>query len=79
MLSIEDNGVGVKHSISSKLEMDGDHRSKGMEITSKRIELMQKVSNNDISLEGPHEIVSNDGLINGTRVLLKISINGLEN
>ncbi len=78
-ISIEDNGVGVDHSMKSKVEVDGDHRSKGMEITSKRIELLQKVSDNDISLEGPYEIVNDDGSINGTRVLLKISLNDLEN
>ncbi|MFT5859285.1 MAG: ligand-binding sensor domain-containing protein [Flavobacteriaceae bacterium] len=79
LLSIEDNGVGVNHSIKNKVELEGDHRSKGMEITSKRIELLQKVSDNDISLVGPYEIINDDRLINGTRVLLKISLNDLEN
>ncbi|MFT5777776.1 MAG: ligand-binding sensor domain-containing protein/two-component sensor histidine kinase [Crocinitomicaceae bacterium] len=74
LLSIEDNGVGVNHSISNKVELDGDHRSKGMEITSKRIELLQKVSSNDITLDGPYEVKDIDGSINGTHVLLKISL-----
>jgi LytS/YehU family sensor histidine kinase len=79
LLSIEDNGVGVNHSMKNKVELEGDHRSKGMEITSKRIELLQKVSDNDISLVGPYEIINDDSSINGTRVLLKISLNDLEN
>ena len=78
-ISIEDNGVGVNHSMKNKVELEGDHRSKGMEITSKRIELLQKVSDNDISLDGPYEMIDENGLINGTRVLLKISLTDLEN
>jgi len=78
-IKIEDNGVGVKKSLSSKLEMEGDHKSQGMEITSKRIELLKKVSNNEIELIGPLQIESEDGLINGTRVLIKIRLSDLEN
>lgn len=72
IIRVEDNGIGVKQSLSKKVEIDGDHRSKGMEITSKRIELIQKISKNNISLEGPSELVGNDGSIKGTYVLLKI-------
>lgn len=79
LMTVEDNGVGVNHSINNKGEMDGDHRSKGMEITSKRIDLIQKISNDDISLVGPYEIYNDDRSIKGTRVLLKIPLNNLDN
>lgn len=79
LLAVEDNGVGVNQSITKKVEMEGDHRSKGMEITSKRIDLIQKISNNDISLVGPYEIYNDDRSIKGTRVLLKIPLSNLEN
>ena len=69
---IEDNGIGVNQSLKNKSEMDGDHKSQGMEITSKRIELIQKISDVGISLEGPEEIIGKDGSIKGTRVLIKI-------
>ena len=74
---IQDNGVGIQNSLSKKTSMDGDHRSQGMEITSKRIELIQKISDNDISLVGPTELVGEDSLINGTSVLLKIPCENL--
>ncbi|MFK7786339.1 MAG: two-component regulator propeller domain-containing protein [Crocinitomicaceae bacterium] len=78
LISLEDNGIGVNQSMTSKVEMDGDHRSKGMEITSKRIDLIQKISKNDISLIGPYEVYKDDRSIKGTRVLLKIPLNNLE-
>lgn len=78
LITIEDNGVGIKQSMDSKSGSDGDHRSQGMEITSKRIELIQKISNNHISLEGPYEIQGSDGSINGTRVLIKIPLSDLD-
>lgn len=74
---IEDNGIGIKNSLSNKSRVNGDHKSQGMEITSKRIELIQKISENDISMIGPDEIVDNDGSINGTRVLIKIPCENL--
>ena len=79
LLSVEDNGIGVNQSMTKKVDMDGDHRSKGMEITSKRIDLIQKISNNDISLVGPYEIYDDNRSIKGTRVLLKIPLNNLDN
>jgi ligand-binding sensor domain-containing protein/signal transduction histidine kinase len=79
LMSVEDNGIGVNHSIHQKGGMEGDHRSKGMEITSKRIDLIQKISNDDISLDGPYEVYNDDRSIKGTRVLLKIPINNLDN
>ncbi|MDG1331539.1 MAG: two-component regulator propeller domain-containing protein [Crocinitomicaceae bacterium] len=79
LLSVEDNGIGVNQSMTNKVDMEGDHRSKGMEITSKRIDLIQKISNDDISLVGPYEIYNDDRSIKGTRVLLKIPLHNLDN
>lgn len=78
-IEIRDNGIGITNSISKKREIKGDHKSQGMEITSKRIELIQKISNNGISLEGPKEIVDENGLINGTVVLIKAPLDHLDN
>lgn len=79
LISIIDNGIGIKESLKNKSHQIGDHRSQGMEITSKRIELIQKISNNDISLIGPEEIIDDNGSINGTSVLIKIPLTDLEN
>ena len=78
VIKIDDNGIGVNQSLSRKSEIDGDHKSQGMEITSKRIELIRKISDNGISLEGPEEIIGNDGSIKGTHVLIKIPLIDLE-
>lgn len=79
LISIIDNGIGVEHSIQKKSIAEGDHRSQGMEITSKRIELIKKLSDFDISLEGPEEIYDENRLINGTRVLIKMKLEDFDN
>jgi len=75
---IRDNGIGVNQSMSRKSMDTGDHRSQGMEITSKRIELMQQFSDNTMELVGPKEVIGEDGSINGTYVLLKLRGDSLE-
>jgi hypothetical protein len=70
--------VGIDTSIKNKSSYDGDHRSQGMEITSKRIELLKKLSNRKFELIGPIQITNSDGLINGTRVTLKFQIENLD-
>lgn len=76
---IEDNGVGIDFSLNKKLNTIGDHRSQGMEITSKRIALLNKISNKNFTMEGPFQIEGKNHSINGTRVLLKIPVNNLDN
>lgn len=75
---IEDNGVGIENSLAKKQHFNGDHQSKGMEITSKRISLLKKLSHLEYELEGPYQIEDSDRLINGTRVLIKIPLENLE-
>ena len=78
-ITIDDNGIGVNQSISRKSRFDGDHRSQGMEITLNRIDLIRKVSNQRISMEGPVEILNDDLSIKGTHVSIKMEISNLEN
>ena len=75
---VQDNGIGIERSLAQKNEFSGDHKSQGMEITVKRIDLIRKVSNHILELDGPTQINGEDGLINGTRVLLKIKTENLE-
>jgi len=75
---IEDNGIGIDKSLAQKIHFDGDHKSQGMEITIKRIDLIRKVSFQNLELIGPLQINDSNGLINGTRVLLKIKKENLE-
>jgi ligand-binding sensor domain-containing protein len=78
IIEIDDNGVGIETSINSKLNYDGDHRSQGMEITTKRIELLKKLSNRYFELIGPIQINNNDSSIKGTRVTLKFQVENLD-
>jgi signal transduction histidine kinase len=79
VIQIDDNGVGIEHSMNSKVKYDGDHKSQGMEITSKRIDLLKKISSNEFDLIGPVQLEDENRLINGTRVTLKFYIEHLEN
>ena len=72
IIQLDDNGVGIDNSVSSKKGEKGDHKSQGMEITSKRIDLIKKLSNQRFELIGPFQVTNENRLINGTRVLLKI-------
>lgn len=78
IIQIDDNGVGIETSIENKINYEGDHRSQGMEITTKRIELLKKLSNRSFELIGPIQITNNDRSINGTRVTLKFQVENLD-
>jgi two-component sensor histidine kinase len=77
-IQIEDNGIGIDASIKSKADYDGDHRSQGMEITTKRIELLKKLTNRSFELFGPVQITNDDHSIKGTRVTLKFQVENLD-
>lgn len=77
-VSLEDNGIGIDFSLNKKRQSEGDHRSQGMEITSKRIELLKKLSHRNFEMEGPFQIEDENHSINGTRVLLKIPCENLD-
>ena len=78
-IKIIDNGIGIEKSISQKHDYDGDHRSQGMEITVKRIDLIQKISGREMELSGPNQLQDENGQIMGTIVEIKISLNNLDN
>jgi ligand-binding sensor domain-containing protein len=76
-IQIDDNGIGIEDSIKQKSNFQGDHKSQGMEITSKRIELIKKISNKGFEIIGPFQINKKDTLLKGTRVIVKIPIENL--
>jgi ligand-binding sensor domain-containing protein/two-component sensor histidine kinase len=77
VFTIEDNGVGYEHSIRHK-SADGDHKSKGMSITSSRIDLLRQLSGKSFQLIGPVELKNDAGESIGTRVTIKIQDNSLD-
>ena len=77
IVEIRDNGVGIDVSKVNKVSFDGDHNSHGMEITSKRIEILKKLTQRNIELKGPSQINESDGSIKGTSVWIRIDTNNL--
>lgn len=77
-ICIDDNGIGIDVSMNKKASFAGDHKSKGMEITSKRISLIRTMLKKDYDLIGPFQITNSDSSIKGTRVLIKIPYENLE-
>ena len=78
-IMIKDNGIGIDNSLSKKSHFAGDHQSQGMEITFKRIDLIRKVSGQQLTIVGPNQINENDHSISGTVVLLNVRLENLEN
>lgn len=70
---IEDNGIGIDVSQANKTE--NSHHSKGMLITSGRIELLKKVTEQRMSILGPYQLFGEDGHPKGTRVELILETN----
>jgi ligand-binding sensor domain-containing protein/two-component sensor histidine kinase len=75
---LSDNGVGIDYSMKQKESFSGDHKSQGMEITSKRIDLIRKMWKKDYELFGPYQVFDSDHSIKGTHVLIKIPAENLE-
>lgn len=68
VFEIEDNGIGIEESRKSKT--DNSHHSKGMLITSGRIDILKKVTQQKMTIVGPYQINNKDGSPKGTRVEL---------
>lgn len=77
-VAIDDNGIGIDFSLEKKHMVNGDHKSQGMEITAKRIDIIRELSKKDFELDGPFQTFHSDRSIKGTRVLLKIPIDNLD-
>lgn len=78
VIDIKDNGIGIEKSIEQKIGFTGDHKSQGMEITMKRMDIIKKISNRDMELIGPKQVYDSEGNILGTVVRIKILLNNLE-
>lgn len=71
-IRIKDNGVGIEHSLKKKSRDQSAHRSKGMEISTKRINLLKQFYNSNFEIIGPYQTRDKNGKISGTVVLIKI-------
>ena len=70
---IQDNGVGIKKSLSLKKTKGTDHTSSGMKLTEERLEIISTAhkENIDVTIEDLSELNEKE---NGTRVILKIPV-----
>ncbi len=68
VFEIEDNGIGYDTSLSRKTE--NSHQSKGMLITSGRLEILKKVNSQNMTIKGPFQLHGEDGKVIGTKVIM---------
>jgi sensor histidine kinase YesM len=65
-IKIEDDGIGVSE--SKKQNENRKHDSRGVEMTKRRIDLLEKSINKKIEVIGPQDVLSPENSIVGTRV-----------
>lgn len=65
--TIKDNGIGIENSLRNKTGTD-EHISRGMEITTDRIELIRKMTGKNVELIGPKQVNDQQGRSVGTLV-----------
>jgi ligand-binding sensor domain-containing protein len=70
LFEITDNGIGVETSLANKTS--NEHQSKGMLITSGRIDVLKKVNEQKMSIEGPYQMKDANGNSLGTKVKIRL-------
>jgi hypothetical protein len=71
---IEDNGIGIETSMSNKDKHGQLHISRGMEITSGRIDLLRTMTSSKISIKGPFDVKNDLNATTGTRVEITLPL-----
>jgi ligand-binding sensor domain-containing protein len=71
--SVKDNGVGRQKAAEQKSHQPIEYQSKGVELTSKRITLLNKINEHSISVE-IIDLHDDQGLASGTEVIIKIPV-----
>jgi ligand-binding sensor domain-containing protein len=75
VFEVIDDGVGIDNTMKSKKKsLAGDHQSKGMEITSRRIELLRKITGENLLIIGPYQINNQEEESMGTKVIIKMAL-----
>jgi ligand-binding sensor domain-containing protein len=79
VFEVLDDGVGIDNSLAKKTtRRDDEHESMGMDITSRRIELIRKLTGENLMIVGPFQQNSPSGECLGTRVIIKIHVESEE-
>ncbi len=79
IFEVIDDGVGIDNTLKNKKKsIEGDHESKGMEITNRRIELLRKLTGDNLMIIGPFQLNDDDGNATGTKVIIKMGLDSDE-
>lgn len=70
VFSIQDNGIGLEASKTSKINQINQHVSRGTSITAQRIQLLDAMNNVKITIKGPYELKDAENRVLGTKVEL---------
>lgn len=72
---IEDDGIGVDQSLKAKQPTEGDHISRGIEITKGRADVLRRLDLTDIRIDGPRERQDPaSGRVLGTTVTIELPV-----
>lgn len=75
VLELTDDGMGIDKSLNlKKTSKDHSHDSMGMEITNRRIDLIRKLTGENLMIIGPFQINDPAGNSLGTKVIIKINV-----
>lgn len=75
VFEVVDDGIGIDASLSlKKANPDNSHDSMGMEITNRRIDLLRKLTGENLMIIGPFQMNDDSGNSLGTKVIIKINI-----
>jgi sensor histidine kinase YesM len=75
IFEVIDDGVGIDNTLNNKkASIAGDHESKGMEITNRRIELLRKLTGENLLIIGPFQMNDESGKTLGTKVIIKMGV-----
>ncbi|NOQ71400.1 MAG: hypothetical protein GQ574_05340 [Crocinitomix sp.] len=73
VFEVIDNGLGIDNSLAAKKDqIAGDHESKGVEITNRRIEILRRLTGENLLIIGPFQMNGDNGECLGTKVILKL-------
>ena len=74
MFCIQDNGIGVEESKRRKAANGSLHVSRGMEITTGRINLLRAMTKSGLAVKGPFDVKNEKGETTGARVEIVLPI-----
>lgn len=75
---IEDNGIGIDESMERKTQSEHSHVSKGMLITHSRINLLRKMTNKNMYIDGPVDVKNGSKDKQGTKVRIVMERNTIQ-